>query len=197
MTQKTSTMAAVAVAGLITVLAPAFAQNQGSTNAQGQAQGQGQGTMQQDHKFAMDAAQGGLMEVELGQLAAQKASNQGVKDFGQRMVRDHGQANQQLMQIASQKGMSLPKELTTDKKQHREKLAAASGAEFDRMYMSHMVKDHEKDVKEFEKQAQSGKDPALRSFAEQTLPILRQHLELARSLASLVGADHGSHGSHN
>lgn len=204
MTQKTSTMAAVAVAGLITVLAPAFAQNQGQgqghqghgTTAQGQDHAE-HGMMQQDHKFAMEAAQGGLMEVELGQLATQKASNQGVKDFGQRMVRDHGQANQQLMQIASQKGMSLPKELTTDKKQHREKLAAASGAEFDRMYMSHMVKDHEKDVKEFEKQAQSGKDPALRSFAEQTLPILRQHLELARSLATQVGADHGSHGSHN
>lgn len=195
MTQKTSTMAAVAVAGLITVLAPAFAQNQGHQGHGTTAQGQG--TMQQDQKFAMEAAQGGLMEVELGQLATQKASNQGVKDFGQRMVRDHGQANQQLMQIASQKGMSLPKELTADKRQHREKLAAVSGAEFDRMYMSHMVKDHEKDVKEFEKQAQSGSDPALRSFAEQTLPILRQHLELARSLATQVGADHGSHGSHH
>lgn len=181
MTQKTSTLTALAVAGLLAVLAPAFAAND---------------TAKQDHKFAMEAAQGGLMEVELGQLAAQKASSQAVKDFGQRMVTDHGKANQQLMQIASQKGISLPRALPADKQQESQKLAAASGAEFDRMYMSHMVKDHEKDVKAFEMQAKNGSDPALRSFAEQTLPVLRQHMELAKSVAAQVGADHGNHGSH-
>jgi putative membrane protein len=169
-------MAAVAVAGLLAVLAPAFA---ASTSTQ------------PDHKFATDAAQGGLMEVDLGQLAAQKASSQAVKDFGQRMVTDHSKANQQLMQIAAQKGMSLPKTMAADMKQERDKLAATSGTEFDRMYMSHMVKDHEKDVKEFEKQAEKGNDPALRSFAQETLPVLRQHLELAKTVAAQVGADHG------
>jgi putative membrane protein len=179
-------MAALAVAGLLAVLAPAFAAND---------------TMQPDNKFAKEAAQGGMMEVDLGQLAAQKGASQAVKDFGQRMVTDHSKANQELMQIASQKGMSLPTALPADKKQMRDKLAASSGAEFDRMYMTHMVKDHEKDVKEFEKQAQNGKDPALRSFAEKTLPTLRQHLEMARTVAAQVGAhtghdQHGSHGSH-
>jgi len=186
MTQKTNTMAALAVAGLLAVLAPAFA-----------AQNDTKGSLsQQDQKFALDAAKGGMMEVELGQLATQKAASQAVKDFGQRMVTDHGKANQQLQQIASQKGMSLPQMLPTDMRQEREKMAAASGAEFDRMYMSHMVKDHEKDVKEFEKQAEKGNDPALRSFAQQTLPVLRQHLELARTVASQVGAHHGDHGDH-
>jgi putative membrane protein len=182
MTKRTSLMAAVAVAGLLAVLAPAFAANDNT---------------QPDHKFAMDAAQGGLMEVDLGQLATQKAASQAVKDFGQRMVTDHSKANQQLMQIAAQKGMSLPKALAADMKQEREKLAATSGAEFDRMYMSHMVKDHVKDVKEFEKQAKKGNDPALKSFAQETLPVLRQHLELARSVAAQVGADHADQGHHS
>jgi putative membrane protein len=181
MTRKNIMMTAVAVAGLLAVLAPAFAAND---------------TMASDKTFATKAAQGGMMEVELGQLAAQKASSQAVKDFGQRMVTDHGKANQQLQQIATQKGMSLPTALAPDMQKEREKLAAASGAEFDRMYMSHMLKDHEKDVKEFEKQAQKGNDPALRSFAEQTLPTLRQHLELAKSVSAQVGAGHGNHGSH-
>jgi len=179
MTKRTSIMTAVAVAGLLAVLAPAFAAND---------------NMQADQKFAMDAAKGGMMEVDLGQLATQKAASQAVKDFGQRMVTDHGKANQQLQQIASQKGMSLPTALPADMKQEREKLAGTSGAEFDKMYMSHMLKDHEKDVKEFEKQAEKGNDPALRSFAQQTLPVLRQHLELAKSVAAQVGADHGHHG---
>ncbi|HSJ75596.1 MAG TPA: DUF4142 domain-containing protein [Gemmatimonadales bacterium] len=171
-------MATLAVAGILAVLAPAFAAHD---------------HMQKDQKFAMDAAQGGMMEVDLGQVATQKAASQAVKDFGQRMVTDHGKANNQLLQIASQKGMSLPKALPADMKQERDKLAGLSGAEFDRMYMSHMLKDHEKDVKEFEMQAEKGNDPALRSFAQETLPTLRQHLELARTVAAQVGADHGHH----
>lgn len=182
MTQRTCTMTAITVAGLLAVLAPAFAANDTSKP--------------KDSKFAMEAAQGGMMEVELGQLAAQKASSQAVKDFGKRMVADHGKANQQLLQIAADKGMSLPKILPADMQKESQKLAAASGAEFDRMYMSHMLKDHEKDVKAFEMQEKNGADPALRLFAEQTLPTLRQHLELAKTVAAQVGADHGQHGSH-
>ena len=190
MTQKTSTMAGIAVAGLLAILAPAFAQNQG--------QGKGGGTSQQDEKFAMNAAVGGMMEVEAGQLAAQKAVNADVKSFGQRMVQDHGKANTQLLQIASQKGMTLPKELPADMKQHKDMLTKASGAEFDRQYMAHMVKDHEKTVKDFEMQAKNGNDAALRAFAEQNLPIIREHLEMARTLATKVGADtKGDHSGHS
>ena len=179
MTQRTSTMAAVAVAGLLAVMAPAFAANDHAKP--------------KDTKFATEAAAGGMMEVDLGQLATKNAASQAVKDFGRRMVEDHGKANQQLKQIAAQKGISLPTALPADMQQEHKKLAATSGAEFDRMYMSHMVKDHEKDVKKFEEQAQKGSDPALRSFAQQTLPTLRQHLELARSVADQVGAHHGDH----
>lgn len=186
MTQRTNTMAALTVAGLLAVLAPAFA-------AQNDAKGS---LSQQDQKFAMDAAAGGMMEVEAGQLATTKATNQAVKDHGKMMVTDHTKANQQLTQIATQKGLSLPKALPADHKQHRDKLASASGAEFDRMYMAQMVKDHEKTIALFEKQAKNGDDPALRTFAEQTLPKLRQHLEHTRTLATTVGADHGNHSGH-
>lgn len=202
MTQKTNTMTALSVAGLLAVLAPAFAQtphgNHGQANqGQGSATRHEGGSMsQQDHKFATDAAADGMLEVELGQLAIKNGSSQAVKDFGQRMVTDHTKANQQLMQVASQKGMSLPKELPANLKQERDKLSKTTGAEFDRMYIGHMVKAHEKDVKEFEKEAQKAGDPALRTFAEQTLPVLRQHLELVRTLASQLGVDHGSHGGH-
>jgi len=149
----------------------------------------------QDDMFFATAARGGMMEVELGRLAAQKAASQAVKDFGQRMVTDHGKANQQLQQIAAQKQLRLPGSLPPNMQQERDKIAALSGAEFDRMYMSHMVKDHEKDVQEFEKQVEKGKDPEFRAFAEKTLPVLRQHLELARSVAAQVGAGHENHGS--
>lgn len=190
MTQKTNTMAALTVAGLLAVLAPAFA-------AQTETKAKTKGSLtQQDQKFAMNAAEGSMMEIQAGQLAVKNASSQAVKDFGQRMVTDHTKASQQLTQIASQKAMTLPKELSADHRQHHNQLSKATGAQFDRLYMSHMVKAHEKDVKDFEKQAQKGDDAALRAFAEQSLPILRQHLELARTLASQVGADHGSHGSH-
>lgn len=185
MTQRTNTMAALTVAGLLAVLAPAFAQN--ATKS---------ALSQQDQKFAMDAAAGGMMEVEAGQLATTKATNQAVKDHGKMMVTDHTKANQQLMQIASQKGITLPKELPADHKQHRDKLSKASGADFDKMYVGQMVKDHEKTVALFEKQVKNGSDAALRTFAEQTLPTLRQHLEHTRTLATQVGADHGSHGTH-
>jgi len=124
-----------------------------------------------------------MMEVELGQLATERAASAQVKAFGQRMVTDHSKANQQLLQIAAAKGMAAPREMMPEHRQLREKLAKLSGAEFDRMYMQHMVQDHKKDVSGFEKEAQKGADPALRSFAQETLPTLREHLSLAESLA--------------
>lgn len=182
MTQRTNTMAALTVAGLLAVLAPAFA-----------AQNDTKGSLsQQDKMFAMDAAAGGMKEVESGQLASSKATNQALKDHGKMMVTDHTKANEQLMQIATQKGITLPKALTAEHKENRDALANASGAAFDQLYVQQMIKDHEKTIALFEKQAKNGKDAELRAFAEQTLPKLRQHLEHTRSLAS----GHGSHSGH-
>ena len=200
MNKRNQLFAAAAFTGLL-ALAPAFAQNQGGTAASATAgaprntQSDASQLSSQDRKFVMDAAIGGMMEVEMGRMAAQKASSADVKAFGQRMVTDHTKANDQLKQIASQIGVTLPTTLPADKRQEMEKITRLSGAEFDRMYMSHMVKDHKKDVSEFEKQASKGDDSSVKSFAQQTLPTLREHLTMAQSIAAKVGAseDHAMH----
>jgi putative membrane protein len=92
------------------------------------------------------------------------------------------------MAIAEQKGVQLPQELPEDAQQKYEELQQLSDAEFDEAYMDEMVKDHEKDVELFEQQADSGEDPDLRAFAEETLPTLREHLELAKEVQSQVTA---------
>ncbi|HYG62465.1 MAG TPA: DUF4142 domain-containing protein [Thermoanaerobaculia bacterium] len=149
---------------------------------------QGAALAAQDRTFAMQAASGGMLEVQLGQLASQKAANAQVRSFGQRMVTDHSQANQRLMQVAQNKGLDLPTQMMPEHRAHLDMMAPLSGAEFDRMYMSHMIQEHNKDISSFEQQTRSGQDPDLRSFAQQTLPTLRQHRELAQSIASSVGA---------
>jgi len=141
-----------------------------------------------DRKFMEEAAQGGLAEVQLGQLAAQKAQSPAVKQFGQRMVDDHTKANHELKQLASNKGIELPTDLDRSAKREYDKLSKMNGDEFDREYMKGMVSDHRKDVKDFEKQAKSAKDADLRSFAANTLPTLRQHLTLAEQTDGTIRA---------
>lgn len=135
-----------------------------------------------DKKFAKEAAMGGLLEVELGKVATQKASSEAVKNFGQRMVDDHTKANDELKQVASQDNLTLP--TTLDKKHQKmvDKLSALSGPAFDKAYMKDMVKDHEEDVKEFQNESQNGTDPNIKSFATKTLPILQSHLDSAKQV---------------
>jgi putative membrane protein len=137
-----------------------------------------------DKKFVENAAQGGMAEVELGQLAAEKASSDDVKKFGQRMVDDHSKANDQLKQLASSKGIDVPSELNAKDKATKERLSKLSGEQFDRSYMQDMVKDHTKDVSEFQHESKSGKDSEIKNFASQTLPTLQEHLTQAKTVAS-------------
>jgi putative membrane protein len=149
-----------------------------------------------DQAFVKKAAQGGMAEVELGKLAAQKASSDDVKKFGQRMVDDHTKANDQLKSIASQKGVDVPSSLDSKDQALKDKLSGLSGEQFDRMYVMHMVQDHKKDIAEFQKEANSGKDPDVKNFASQTLPTLQDHLknvqEVHSKMASSKGAGSGS-----
>jgi putative membrane protein len=177
-------MVGVAAIGLMT--APALAQIQDVPEQQlAQA---GQELAEVDMEFATDAAQGGLKEVQLGELAQQQAESVEVQQFGQRMVDDHGMANEQLMEIAQQKGIELPQELAGDAQQLYEELQQKSGQEFDQAYMDEMVSDHEEDVETFQEYAESGQDPDLTSFAEQTLPVLQEHLELAQQTQKQISA---------
>ena len=133
-----------------------------------------------DRKFIEKAAQGGLAEVQLGKLAADKASAAEVKQFGQRMVDDHGKANDQLKALATSKGVNVSTELDRSTRREMDKLSKLSGAAFDREYMKHMVADHKKDVSEFKSEAKRAKDADVRQFAASTLPTLEQHLSLAQ-----------------
>jgi len=135
-----------------------------------------------DQHFMKEAAEGGLAEVELGNLAAQKASSSEVKNFGERMVQDHTKANDQLKQIASNKGVNLPSQPSHAQMAEKKKLEKLSGTQFDKAYMDAMLKDHKKDVADFQRESQSGKDPDLKSFASQTLPTLQEHLKQAQSV---------------
>ena len=147
-----------------------------------------QAVAEQEQEFAQKAAEGGLIEVQLGELAQQQAKDEQVIQFGERMVQDHGRANEKLMAIAEQKAIQLPQELSGDAQQKYEEMQQLSGAEFDEAYMDEMVEDHEKDVELFEQQAESGEDPDLRAFAEETLPTLREHMELAKQVQSQITA---------
>lgn len=136
-----------------------------------------------DQQFLKKAAQGGQAEVQLGQLAEQKSQDPKVKDFAQRMVTDHGKANDKLQSIASSKGFSLPTDVDAKDKAEKDRLSKLSGEQFDRAYMNYMVKDHTKDVNEFRKESQSAKDPDVKSFASETLTTIEDHLKQAKTIA--------------
>jgi putative membrane protein len=147
----------------------------------------GPGTQMGDQHFMKEAAEGGMAEVELGQLAADKASSPDVKDFAQRMVKDHSQANDQLKQIATKKNVTLPTSPSAKDEMTKKKLSKMSGDGFDKAYMADMVKDHKKDIAAFEKESNSGQDPDVKQFATQTLPTLQDHLKQAQMATPKAG----------
>ena len=140
------------------------------------------GMSSRDRDFLMDAAMGGMMEVELGRVAAQQGASDAVKQFGQRMVDDHSKANTELMTLAASKGITLPASLGDKHRADVTKLSAMSGADFDRAYAKRMLKDHEKKLSNFEKQSQRGADPDVKAFASKSLPTIQEHLTMARAL---------------
>ncbi len=149
-------------------------------------------TTQLDHKdaaFIKDAAQDGEAEVQLGKLAAEKGQNNSIKQLGQHLQQDHTQANQQLMQLAQSKGLTLPTEPARKEERTENRLQDKTGADFDKAFAEHVIKDHEKDIQKFQKALQNCKDADVKAFIEKNLPALRQHLEMARNAGSAVGVD--------
>jgi putative membrane protein len=140
-----------------------------------------------DETFVKKAAEGGMAEVELGKLAADKATSNEVKQFGQKMVDDHGKANDQLKSLAQTKNIMLPADLNAKDKALRDRLSKLSGPAFDRAYMRAMVTDHTKDVNEFRTEAKAGADADVKSWASNTLPTLETHLKMAQDANRAVG----------
>jgi putative membrane protein len=135
-----------------------------------------------DRDFVMKAAQGGLLEVDAGQLAESHASNARVKAFGARMVTDHSAADNQLAAIAQKDQITLPTSLPPDEQAKLDHLRSLNGRAFDRAYSDMMVKDHVQDVQDFQQASNSLTDAELRSFAQSTLPTLQTHLSMAQQL---------------
>ncbi|MFL6604905.1 MAG: DUF4142 domain-containing protein [Steroidobacteraceae bacterium] len=137
-----------------------------------------------DRDFVTKAAQGGRMEVAAGKLAAQRALDPAVKQFGQKMVSDHTAANEKLKSLADSKQLVLPDSMSADQDAALGKLEGLSGTDFDQTYSKMMVKDHNEDISEFEKEVKKGEDADVKSFAASTLPTLRHHLTMANKLSS-------------
>jgi putative membrane protein len=141
-----------------------------------------------DRQFLEEAAKGGQAEVALGKLASERAQNDDVKKFARRMVDDHGKANEELADLARDKGLNLPKTADQEHKALQDRLAKLSGPDFDREYVKEMVKDHQKTVKRFQAQAGQTKDEAVKKWVDKTLPTLREHLKEIQSVAAKVQA---------
>ena len=177
----------VMVAGLLaTVSAQEGAMGSGQSSAQASAQTMSSGLSAADKKFVREAAEGGMAEVELGQLAVQKASSDDVKKFGQRMVDDHSKANDKLKELASGKGINLPSSPNAKQEATKDRLSKLSGDEFDKAYMRDMLQDHKQDVAAFRMESKTGRDADVKSFAAQTLPTIQDHLKEAQNITPKV-----------
>ena len=141
-----------------------------------------------DQQFLRHAASDGLAEVQLGQMAAERATNPEVQRFGQRMASDHTKANQELMALAQSKNLSVPKEIDKKHQKTAEALTKKQSTSFDREYTRDMVKDHEKAVQLFTTEANEGRDADIKAFASKTLPTLQEHLQMARQLTQQQGS---------
>ena len=133
-----------------------------------------------DKSFLIDAIQGNLGEISVGQLAQEKGGSNGVRNFGQMLVKDHTDNNDKAKSLARSEGIAVPSEPKPEAKALHDKLSKLSGEAFDKEFSAAMVKDHKKDIKKFEGEAKGNDD--LAKFAQQTLPTLKHHLETAQSL---------------
>lgn len=136
----------------------------------------------QDRNFAMQAGQIGMLEVQLGKLAVERGSSARVKEYGQEMVEEHTQANQELMQLAMQKEVELPTEMSTQNKALMDRLSGLSGTSFDAAYKQAMIDSHNQAIALFQAQSQQGQDPELKAWATQKLPNLQAHLQMVNQM---------------
>jgi putative membrane protein len=143
--------------------------------------------MEEGSEFLVDAASGGMMEVEAGKLALNKASSPQVKEFAQRMVDEHSQANQKLMDMAETKNITLPNSMSDKHQEKVEGLTEAADADFDREYMDLMDESHMETIEMYEEASENANDTDIRAFATETLPTLRNHHQEAESMKETIG----------
>jgi putative membrane protein len=133
-----------------------------------------------DRAFVTKAAAGGMAEVQAAQTAQQKSQNDQVKAFAQKMIDDHTPNNKELMDLASQKGLTPPAAVPARMQKQLDKLQAMDGSRFDRAYLQQQVKAHKQMLATFKNEAQDGKDPDLKAFASKTIPVIQSHIDMAQ-----------------
>jgi putative membrane protein len=185
MTMKTSTALLAAAFAIALVGSSSVAQDRQDGQNQNQ-DAQRSRASKTDMEFVRKAAMSDMAEIQMGQIALERASHADVKAFAQRMVDDHTKSSQELMQIVQSKNMTLPTEPDRKMQQMAERMRRMSGNEFDRHYMDHMVGDHKKAVELFERQSERGTDPELKAFAARTLPTLREHHRMSVDIHARV-----------
>ncbi|HEY9300300.1 MAG TPA: DUF4142 domain-containing protein [Phormidium sp.] len=162
---------------------PSTQQNRQNTTQQNQNR-----LSSSDRLFMNKAAQGNMAEIRLSQLALQRATNNEVKQYAQQMIDQHTQANNQLMQLARQKGVTLPRQLDTQHRQIEGQLRQLSGASFDQAYMRAMVNDHAQTAALFQRQAEQGQDQDVVAYASTLLPAIQQHYAMANTMVRDLAA---------
>ena len=137
-------------------------------------------------KFLKEAIEGNFAEVQMGQLAQKQGNSDGVRSFGQMLEKDHSDANKKAVDVAKSLGMTPPTEPSKKQKADYDRMSKLSGDKFDREFVKHMVADHKKDIKEFQREAKKTNERPS-AFAQETLPTLQKHLETAESLQGKTG----------
>jgi len=135
-----------------------------------------------DRQFMMMAGKDGMKEVHMGQMAVQQGQSPEIKKLGSTIVADHTKANNQLMEIATKRGVKL------DVRHKMDKMSKRDMENFDQAWLAMMVNDHQKDIAAYERQAKMGTDPELKAFAKKTLPVLQKHLKLVQAAQKKMGS---------
>jgi putative membrane protein len=135
-----------------------------------------------DCNFIQAAAQGGMTEVKLGELASRTGQRDDVKQFGQRIVKEHGGINDDLKTLAAQKGVTLPDLLDAEHQGMVDKMSALSGSDFDNAYIASMIKDHKTDAKAFKAESSATIDADVKGFVDKTIPVVNEHLKLITAM---------------
>ena len=137
--------------------------------------------LEDDSKFVVAAADGGMIEVNLGKLALTNGSAAYIKEFGKMMVEDHGKANAELKTLAASKNISIPDSLGEKNRDTYNEMAKKKGKDFDKAYANFMVDDHKDDINAFKKEAEKGNDADIKGWAAGKVVTLEHHLEMAEA----------------
>ncbi len=132
--------------------------------------------------FLTKAASGGILEVQLGQMAQQNGIDPRVKDFGLMMIRDHTKGNDELKALAAQKGITVPQTLSDDHQKHLDELGKQEGKDFDKAYIDMMQSDHKGDIEEYTDASEKIDDADIKGFAKKTIPMLQMHLDSVKAI---------------